>query len=42
MRSICATVGQRIYDIPPNMSTSQRVGWIAEQLTALGLAPTAR
>ncbi|WP_018639384.1 AAA family ATPase [Parafrankia elaeagni] len=42
VRSICATVGQRIYDIPPNMPTSARVGWIAEQLTALGLDPTNR
>lgn len=42
VRSTCATVGQRIYDIPPNMSTSQRVDWIAEQLTALGLDPTTR
>ncbi|MCK9903560.1 AAA family ATPase [Frankia sp. Cpl3] len=42
VRSICATVGQQIFDIPPNMSTSARVGWIAEQLTLLGLDPTSR
>jgi hypothetical protein len=27
--SVCATSGQRVSDIPPNMTTGQRVEWIA-------------
>ncbi|MBX6357112.1 MAG: AAA family ATPase [Micromonosporaceae bacterium] len=42
VRSVCASVGQRVIDIPPNMSTGQRVAWIAERLTSLGLDPTSR
>ncbi len=42
VRSTCAGAGQRVIDIPPNMSTGQRVTWIAEQLTDLGLDPTTR
>ncbi len=37
VRSTCATVGQRVIDIPPNMTTGQRVQWIAGQVTKLGL-----
>ncbi len=37
VRSTCATVGQRVIDIPPNMTTRQRVQWIAERVTKLGI-----
>ena len=37
VRSTCATAGQRIIDIPPNMTTTQRVHWIAARLTKLGI-----
>ena len=37
VRSTCATVGQRVIDIPPNMTTGQRVEWIAERVTKLGI-----
>ena len=37
VRSTCATVGQRIYDIPPNMTTAERVKWIATRVTRLGI-----
>jgi predicted ATPase len=37
VRSTCATVGQRVIDIPPSMTTSQRVQWIAERVTKLGI-----
>ena len=37
VRSTCATVGQRVIDIPPNMTTEQRVRWIAERVTKLGM-----
>jgi len=37
VRSTCSMVGQRIIDVPPNMSTAERVQWIAERVTRLGL-----
>jgi len=37
VRSMCATVGQRVIDIPPNMTTAQRVGWIAARVAKLGI-----
>jgi hypothetical protein len=37
VRSTCATVGQRVIDIPPNMTTSERVRWIAARVTKLGI-----
>jgi predicted ATPase len=37
VRSTCATVGQRVIDVPPNMTTGQRVQWIADQVTKLGI-----
>ena len=37
VRSMCATVGQRVTDIPPNMSTADTVQWIAARVTRLGL-----
>lgn len=37
VRSMCATVGQRVTDVPPNMSTADRVQWIAARVTRLGL-----
>jgi hypothetical protein len=33
----CATVGQRVIDIPPNMTTAERVRWIAARVTKLGI-----
>jgi hypothetical protein len=42
IRSTCATVGQRVIDIPPNMTTAQRVAWISERVTKLGIGPAAR
>jgi len=35
VRSTCATVGQRVIDIPPNMTTAQRVQWIAARAAKL-------
>ena len=37
VRTTCATVGQRIVDIPPNMTTMQRVQWVADQVTELAV-----
>jgi len=37
VRSTCATVGQRVIDIPPNMTTDERVGWIASRVSKLGI-----
>lgn len=37
VRSTCATVGQRVIDIPPNMSTAERVRWIAARVNKLGI-----
>ena len=37
VRSTCATVGQRVIDIPPNMRTAERVEWIAARITKLGI-----
>jgi predicted ATPase len=39
VRATCTAVGQRIIDIPPNMTTSRRVLWIADQVTRLAVAP---
>jgi len=37
VRATRATAGQRVIDIPPNMTTSGRVQWIAARLTRLGI-----
>lgn len=37
VRSTCATAGQHVIDIPPSMTTSQRVQWIAGQVAELGI-----
>jgi predicted ATPase len=34
IRSTCATVGQRVIDLPPNMSTGHRVDWISRTSSA--------
>jgi predicted ATPase len=39
VRSTCVAVGQRLVDIPPSMTTSQRVQWVANQVTELGVTP---
>ena len=40
VRQTCATVGQHIIDIPPGMTTAERVGWIAARMTKLGKRTT--
>ena len=35
VRATCGTVGQRVIDIPPNMTTAQRVDWIAQKVARL-------
>jgi hypothetical protein len=42
VRSTCATVGQRVIDIPPNMSTAERVRWTAARVTRPGSLRTHR
>ena len=42
VRSTCATVGQRIIDIPPNMTTSERVRWITARAAKLGIIKETR
>ena len=37
VRATCATVGQRVIDIPPNMTTGERVKWITDRVTRLGI-----
>jgi hypothetical protein len=37
VRSVCATVGQHVIDVPPNMATSERVKWIASRVSRLGI-----
>ena len=32
-----ASVGERVIDIPPNMTSAERVRWIAARVTKLGL-----
>ncbi len=43
VRSTCASVGQNVIDIPPGMTTAERVRWIAARLAKLGITarPTA-
>jgi predicted ATPase len=37
VRSTCATTGQPVIDIPPSMTTTERVRWVAARLTKLGI-----
>ena len=37
VRSTCATVGQRVIDIPPRMSTTDRVRWVTRRVSELGI-----
>jgi predicted ATPase len=39
VRQTCATVGQRVVDIPPGMSTAERVAWITTRMAKLGIGP---
>jgi predicted ATPase len=39
VRSMCATVGQRVTDIPPGMTTAGRIQWITTRVSKLGLTP---
>jgi len=42
VRQTCATVGQHIIDIPPGMTTAERVAWIAARVTKLGITAAPR
>jgi predicted ATPase len=42
VRQTCATVGQHIIDIPPGMTTAERVAWIAARMNKLGITANAR
>jgi hypothetical protein len=42
VRSTCASTGQNVIDIPPGMTTSERVRWIAARLARLGITTGAR
>ena len=37
VRSTCASAGQNVIDIPPGMTTGERVRWIAARLAKLGI-----
>ena len=37
VRSACAATGQRVIDIPPNMTTAERVNWITARIHRLGI-----
>jgi predicted ATPase len=41
VRSTCATAGQRVIDIPPTMTTAERVHWITTRVTRLGITTEA-
>ena len=40
--STCASTGQKVIDIPPGMTTTERVRWIAARLAKLGIATSTR
>lgn len=42
VRSTCASTGQKVIDIPPGMTTTERVRWIATRLAKLGIAASVR
>ena len=42
VRSTCASTGQNVIDIPPGMTTTERVRWITARLTKLGITTAAR
>jgi predicted ATPase len=42
VRQTCATVGQRIIDIPPGMTTAERVTWVTTRAAKLGIITPAR
>ena len=42
VRSTCASTGHKVIDIPPGMTTTERVRWIAARLTRLGITTAAR
>jgi predicted ATPase len=39
VRQTCAAAGQRVVDIPPGMTTAERVSWITARMAKLGIAP---
>ena len=42
VRATCATTGQYVIDVPPSMTTADRVGWITDRVTKLGLIASTR
>ena len=42
VRSTCASVGQKVIDIPPGMTTDERVRWVADRLAKLRITTGAR
>lgn len=42
VRSTCATTGQKVIDIPPSMTTAERVRWITARVTKLGITTDVR
>ena len=42
VRQTCATGGQKVIDIPPGMTTAERVDWIAQRVAKLRIIPLSR
>jgi predicted ATPase len=42
VRQTCAATGQRIIDIPPGMTTAERVTWVTARAAKLGVTAAAR
>jgi len=42
VRQTCAAVGQHVIDIPPGLTTAERVSWITARVARLGLLPRNR
>jgi predicted ATPase len=39
VRHTCAATGQRVIDVPPGMTTADRVRWVSDRAADLGIAP---
>lgn len=42
VRQTCAATGQHIIDIPPGMTTAERVAWVSARAAKLGITAAAR
>jgi hypothetical protein len=42
VRQTCAAAGQHIIDIPPGLTTAERVSWTTARLTRLDIMPASR